>query len=274
MIRLTHLRSVNFLSMLGHMMLSLCPAGRPSHSKAEGYMNSPALTSAHSRDSTRFVFGRDSIELPPKIDSVVRGIIINRQLFSLDERQHRGLGDIKEMLYGVGTIVAPKGDFLHDGVWQLCYEAHSFEPLRDRERPSNKATLNDSVFVVLWADPEMGGSAHDLQGFNLSYTKPRNVPCTPISVRDLTTTDNGLHLGMTLSQVRKIMGKPKKHVADVYSFEYSRALWKPFRRNTGIRNRASRDSVEYIELSIDGSLDVRVSRGRVVSLEASYLEST
>jgi hypothetical protein len=186
--------------------------------------------------------GFDTARLEAKVQgaTVVRSLMIGDLEVRLDSAQT--LLNVQDVL-GAGALRPPRN---HDDSWSICYTV---------------ATPNDSAQLRLLSN-EMGGPEHTILGFELDHLRARRPSgaCPAISRRaSRLITDNGLGLGMPVSDLLKRMGRPVRISGSRYEFEFSGAV------------PALGASAAY---DISGSLRADVSRHRVTKLWVWYVKTT
>ncbi|GAC1481745.1 MAG: hypothetical protein NVS1B4_26810 [Gemmatimonadaceae bacterium] len=145
----------------------------------------PIVDRAHSRQS----------------DSVVRAILVSDARFPLDSDVT--LGDVQRVL-GKAPLRDPKH---HDDVSSVCYVG------RDAL----------GSFTLLFQSDQMGGPEHRLLGaeFSRGGVARHEQICSALAAhRQEVRTDNGLRLGMPVSEVLRIMGRPTRHERSRYHFDH------------------------------------------------------
>jgi hypothetical protein len=182
-------------------------------------------------------------------DSVVRALVIRGTPLVLDSSLTL---DSVQRILGKTTLIEPSNEH---GNWSICYTA------RDSIGP----------FMMRFQSSEMGGADHDLLGFEL-IREPTSTPearsCASLGVVNGVTTDNGLHLGMPVAALLKVMGRPVR--SDRFPPVRSEGVQYSFRFHERVTDSMAGQARTY---NVDGWLTVKAANGRVDGLFAWHGET-
>lgn len=172
----------------------------------------------------------------------VRAIVINGERILLDSSET--LLSVQKVL-GKSPLISPQHG---EDSWSICYQVSAQDVSVELRLQSN----------------DIGGPDHTVLGFELTTRQARDsitkARCPEIrNTRAMVSTDNGLSLGMPVSDLLTVMGAPVGDSSGVYEYEFTRAI------------QAHGELKAY---DITASLRAETRGGRVVGLRGWYVKTS